>query len=197
MKFNRWTLGLAAVAAVTLATAVRAQTVTVTNPAPAMPSFSSGLQEIYDSVTVSTNYAVAFGGGRATTGSRNLVFADYIYNVSQNIGIVIGGDHLWTSKKSGVPSQSNLVKGGITLSALIYPLKNFGFTNVAMTPFANGLVATGSGTASTLICAGDKISIVTFSGWNFGLAGMWEDRSNAGYWTAKYVCGMIDLSKGF
>ena len=175
---------------------------TATNTAPltgtnAMPTFSAGLQELYDSVTVSTNYAVALGAGRATTGDRNLAYADYIYNVSQNVGLVIGGEHLWTSKKAGIPSQSNVVKGGITLSAQIYPLKNFGLTNVCMTPFANGLVATGGGTASTIVTVGDKINLATFSGWNLGLAGMYEKRSNAGYWTANYVCGMLALSKGF
>jgi len=174
-----------------------AQSVNITNPAPAMPSFSSGLQQIYDVITVSTNYAVAIGGGRATTGNRSLAYADYIYNVSQNVGLVIGGDHLWTSKKSGIPAQSNLVKGGVTLSALIYPLKNFGLTNVCMTPFANLLVASGSGQVSEIITAGDKLNLVTFSGWNLGVIGFYENRIGAGYWTGKYICGGLEVNKGF
>jgi len=175
-----------------------AQTVTVTNPAPAMPSFSSGLQEIYDSVTVSTNYAVALGGGRATTGNRNLAFADYVYNVSENVGLVLGYDYLWTAKAAGVPSQANLVKGGITLSAKIYPLKNFGLTNTAVTPFANVLLATGNGSASEIITAGGKLNIATFGGgWNLSAVGFWETRKDAGYWTASYVCGALAVSKGF
>lgn len=166
-----------------------------TNP-PA--SFSSGLQMIYDSVAVSTNYALAFGGGRATTGNRNLAFADYVYNVSENAGLVLGYDYLWTAKAAGVPSQANLVKGGITLSAKIYPLKNFGLTNTAVTPFANVLLATGNGSASEIITAGGKLNIATFGGgWNLSAVGFWETRKDAGYWTASYVCGALAVSKGF
>ena len=177
--------------------AVPAQTVVTTN-AQTMPSFSNGLQEIYDSVAVSTNYAFAFGGGRATTGNRDLGFADYIYNVSQNVGLVLGYDYLWTAKRAGIPSQANLIKGGITLSALIYPLKNFGLTNVAVRPFANALVATGNGSASEIVTAGGKFNFVTFGGgWNFGGVGFWETRKDAGYWTADYICAALELDKGF
>ena len=167
---------------------------TNTNP-PA--SFSNGLQMIYDSVAVSTNYAFAFGAGRATTGNRNLGYADYIYNVSQNVGLVIGYDYLWTAKSKGIPSQANLVKGGITLSAKIYPLKNFGLTNTAVTPFANVLLATGNGSASEIITAGGKIDLANLGGWKFGLVAFYETRKDAGYWTANYACGALEFSKGF
>ena len=170
--------------------------ITATNAAP-MPSFSSGLQEIYDTVTVSTNYAFAAGYMRATTGNRNLGYADYVYNVSQNIGLVIGYDYLWTAKKSGVPSQANLVKGGLTISATIAPLKNFGLTNVLMKPFATGLVATGAGQASTILTAGDEVDLVTFHGWDFGLALQWESRQDAGFWDGKYLGGFGVIKKGF
>ncbi len=176
---------------------VKAQTITVTNPAPAMPSFSAGLQQIYDSVAVSTNYALAFGGGRSTTGNKNLGFADYVYNVSQNVGLVVGYDYLWTAKKYGIASQANLIKGGISFSALIYPLKNFGLTNFAVMPFANGLVATGNGSASEIITAGGKFTFASFSGWNFGGVGFWETRKDAVYWTADYICAALEFDKGF
>jgi len=176
---------------------VHAQTVLVTNPAPAMPSFSSGLQQIYDSVTVSTNYAIATGYGRATTGNRNLAFADYIYNVSQNVGMVAGYDYLWTSKASGIPSQANMVKGGISFSADLHPLKNYGLTNFIVTPFANGLVASGSGGVSEILTVGGKTVLVTFIGWNLNLCGFYEKRTGSGYWDAAYVCGAVAFSKGF
>jgi|GEM_PF-1982143 hypothetical protein len=194
----RLVVAIAALVAVGITSNLNAQPVIVTNAAPAMPSFSSGLQELYDSVTVSTNYAIAIGGGRATTGNRNLAFADYIYNVSQNVGLVVGYDYLWTSKKSGIPAQANLVKGGITLSAVIYPLKNFGMTNVAATPFANVLMATGNGSVSEIVTAGAKLNFVTFGGgWNLGAVGFYEDRIGAGFWTAKYICGGLEVNKGF
>ncbi len=178
------------------ATKSHAQEVNVTN-AVAMPSFSSGLQQIYDSFTVSTNYAVAFGGGRATTGNRNLAYADYIYNVSRNVGLVIGYDYLWTAKAAGVPSQANLVKGGISFQAQLAPLKNYGLTNFFVTPFANGLVASGNGSASEILTAGAKTTLVTFSGWNFNLCGFVEKRTSAGYWDGTYACAAVAFSKGF
>ena len=186
---------LIVVAALFVGGLVASAQTTNTNP-PA--SFSNGLQMIYDSVAVSTNYAFAFGAGRATTGNRNLGYADYIYNVSQNVGLVIGYDYLWTAKSKGIPSQANLVKGGITLSAKIYPLKNFGLTNTAVTPFANVLLATGNGSASEIITAGAKLIVATFGGgWNLSAIGFYETRKDAGYWTASYVCGGLALSKGF
>ena len=171
-----------------------AQTAVATTNPPA--SFSSGLQMIYDSVAVSTNYAVALGGGRATTGNRNLAFADYIYNVSQNVGLVVGYDYLWSSTK-GVQSQANIVKGGITLSAVIYPFKNFGYTNLYVTPFANVLMASGSGTVSEIVTAGGKLDFAHVGSWNIGAVAFYEDRIGAGDWTAKYICGGIEANKGF
>ena len=174
----------------------KGQTITATTNQPS--SFSNGLQEIYDSVAVSTNYALTFGAGRATTGNRNAAYADYVYDVSQNVGLVVGYDYLWTAKAAGVPSQANLVKGGITLSALIYPLKNFGLTNVAVTPFANVLLATGNGSASEIITAGGKVDLVKFGGgWNFGAVGFWETRKDAGYWTGDYIFAGLVVHKGF
>jgi len=175
---------------------VHAQTVTTTN-AQAMPGFSAGLQMIYDSVTVSTNYAIATGYGRAATGNRNLAFADYIWNVSQNVGLVAGYDYLWTSKASGVHAQANLVKGGVSLSADLHPLKNYGFTNFIVTPFANSLVASGSGGVSEVVTVGGKTVVATFSGWNLNLCGFYEKRIGSGYWDGAYICGAVAFSKGF
>ncbi|MDE2104820.1 MAG: hypothetical protein KGL39_46720 [Patescibacteria group bacterium] len=196
MKNNRTIATLKAIAAMIgvgiLCHSALGQTVTVTNPAPAMPSFSSGVQEIYDAFGSSTNYGVVVGGMRATTGNRNIVFADLVYNVSQNVGIVIGYDYL-----TGGPKQVNLVRGGVTLSAPIHILKQFGFTNVVMTPFASGLVATGGGSASTILAAGDKVDVYSFKGFDLGVGVIWEKRSNAGYYNGSYLGGFGCLSKGF
>lgn len=177
---------------------VAAQQVNVTNAvAGQMPSFNSGLQEIYDAATSATNYALVFGGGRSTTGQRSLAFADLGYNFNQNVGLVIGYDYLWASQHLNQAAQANLVKGGINLQANLQPLKNFGLTNFTVTPYAFALVATGNGNVSEILGGGIKTTIYSFKG--FDLAGglLYEDRTGAGFWDGKYVAGFIGLTKGF
>lgn len=172
----------------------KAQTVITTNAAPAMPSFSTGLQEIYDSVTISTNYAVVVGGARSTTGSKNVAFADYCYNFSQNVGLLIGYDYCWSK---GQVSTANLVRGGINLQANLYPLKQFGFTNFMVTPFGSAAVASGNGTVGNILSTGAKTILATWKGFTVNLGVIYEKRSNEGYWNGSYVGGFFAIAKGF
>jgi hypothetical protein len=175
-----------------------AQEVNVTNSVSGqMPSFNAGLQQIYDAATSATNYGVVFGGGRSTTGQRNLAFADLAYNFNSNVGLIIGYDYLWASKHLGQPSQANLVKGGVNLQANVQPLKNFGLTNFTVTPFGFALVATGNGNVSEILGAGVKTTLYTFKGFDLGGGLMYETRTGAGFWNGKYITGFLSLSKGF
>lgn len=173
------------------------QDISVTNvpPNPA-PSLSSGLQQIYDSIN-STNIGVVIGGGRATTGQRNLAFADLLYNFTPSVGAVIGYDYLWAGKSQGHASQANLVKGGINLQADILPFKGFGLTNVVVTPFGSAMVASGNGTVSEIYAAGGKIAVYSKWGLKFNLGAMVEKRTGSGYWDATYPCGFFAVTKGF
>jgi len=173
-----------------------AQTVVVTNAA-VMPSFANGIQMVYDSVAGATNYGLATGFARATHGNRNVAFAEVAYNFNTVFGAIVGGDYLWTSKKSGVPSASNMVKGGLNLQTDLYPFKNFGLPNLKVTPFAFGLVATGNGVVSEILGGGAKTTIATWKGINVNLGVVYETRTGAGYWDGRYVGGFLAITKGF
>jgi len=170
-----------------------AQTVIVTN-AQTMPGFSAGLQMIYDSVTVSTNYAVIAGAVRSTTGSRNIGFVDYAYNFSQNVGLVLGYDYCTSH---GHASVANLIKGGISLQASIAPFKQFGITNFCIVPFGSVVIATGNGVVGEIVSGGAKAVIASYKGFNFNLGALYESRTGEGYWDGRYVGGFVAASKGF
>lgn len=197
MKPIKFLLTLAVIATVSYGCSrATAQTVNTINP-QTMPSFSGGLQQMYDAVTGATNYGIAFGGGRSTTGQRNLAFVEVPYNFTRNLGLLIGYDYLWASKHLGQPSQANLVKGGINLQADLQPLKNLGFTNFTVTPFGFVLMATGNGTVSEIVGGGAKTTITTWKGINLNLGVIYEDRTGAGFWDGRYIGGFFALSKGF
>ncbi len=161
------------------------------------PSLSGGLQQIWDAASVSTNFATAFGGGRSTSGNKDLAFAEFCYNFNANVGLVIGYDYLWTSKAAGIPSSANLVKGGLSLQAPIKPLKTYGFNNFTVTPFGFMLVATGNGSASEVMGAGLQTKILSFKGFNLNAGIIYEKRTDAGYWNGNYAAAFLGLSKGF
>ena len=169
-----------------------AQETIITNPVEPMPSFSSGLQQVYDSFTSSTNFAFAAGGGRSTTGNRNLAFADLAYNFNQNVDLIIGYDYL----SQPHASQVNLVKGGINLQADLKPFKSLGFPNFTVTPFGFGLVATGDGTVSEILGGGVKTVIYSFKGFNVNVGVLYEKRTGDGIWNGEYLGGFFALSKG-
>ena len=160
------------------------------------PTFQAGAQQIYDAVTTSTNFGLALGGGRSTTGNRNLAYGDFVYNVSQAVGLVIGYDYLWTSTK-GVPAQANLVKGGLTIQAPLQPFKNVGWTNVVVTPYAFALVATGNGSMSQILGGGINYKLTEWKGFKFNVGLLYEQRTDAGYWDAKYIAGTLAITHGF
>lgn len=172
------------------AQAQNGQTVTVTN----MPSFSSGLQTIYDSLAGSTNWGGSFGYFRATSGNKCGAYGMALYNFNSTVGAVIGYDYLW----SGRLHTDNLVKGGLNLQADLAPLKQFGLTNFIVTPFAYALVASGSGQVSEVIGGGAKTQIFA---WANGIAidalVIYENRTGAGYWDGRYVGGGLAVTYRF
>lgn len=166
---------------------------TSNNAVTAMPSFSGGLQQIYDATTGSTNYGLVIGGGRSTTGQRNLAFADLAYNFTPSVGMIIGYDYLWASRHFGLPAQANLVKGGVNLQADLKPFKN----SFTVTPFAFALVSSGNGTVSEIIGGGAKTTLFEFKGIKFDLGVLYQNRTGAGFWDGRYFGGFAALTKGF
>ena len=117
-----------------------------TNMLPVVTPAEQGLlQQAYDASIGTTNGVFVFTGARKLTGNANRFSADYIYSFNGNAGLVLGIDDI----RSGGTSQANILKGGLTLNADIYPFKNFGATNFFVTPYAFVLIATPvSGTSN-------------------------------------------------
>ncbi len=121
-----------------------------TPPAPAeigsfTPAETSLMQQFYDSTIGTTNGVFVFTGARKLTGNANRFSADYLYSFNANAALVLGFDDI----RSGGYSQANVLKGGLTLQADIYPFKNFGATNFFVTPYTFVLIATPlSGTSN-------------------------------------------------
>lgn len=166
-------------------------------PQLADPTISGGLQQIYDAALGSTNFAIAFGGGRAIHGNHTLGFVDYLYNFNGNAGLILGYDYI-TDKTRTASQNLNFVKGGFNVQAQIAPLKNFGLTNLLVTPFASILIDSSGGQIGQIVVAGANYEIGIGKGWNFNLGGFYENRSGGN--TAAdgvYICGELAISRKF
>lgn len=122
--------------------AARSQTVTATNSVPmpplGTPAEASLMQQFYDATIGTTNGVFVFTGARKLTGNANRFSADYVYSFNNNAGLLLGFDDIRSDGKS----FANILKGGITLNADIYPLKNFGATNFFLKSYAFALITT-------------------------------------------------------
>ena len=212
MKFNKWTLGLAMIGAVMLATAVRAQTnspvapVTfasegITLPASVSPTISGGIEQIAQAALGSTNFAVAIGGGRGLHGNNNLLFADYLYNFvgdgKTSAGFILGFDEI-AHGAHFTSDNVNFVKGGLNVQTVIAPLKGWGLTNFFIAPFASVLIDTSGGQVGQIIVTGANYKIGIGKGWNFNLTGFYESRTGGDTSVdGAYICGAIAFSRNF
>lgn len=158
------------------------------------PSLSGGLQQIWDATATSTNFAVAVGAGRGLKGDKNLAFADYCYNLNNNVGLILGYDAI----RAGGTTTYSFVKGGLQLKADIYPLKNFGLTTFKVTPFAALLINSGSGNVGQIVVAGASHRFTLTKNWGLNLGGFYENRTGGKSITdGVYLCGMLALSRNF
>lgn len=192
---------LAGIFAMGCITQASAQTVNVTNEVAAvMPAFTSdktlsdGLQIIWDNVAASTNFAVALGGGRGIKGDKNLAFVDYVYNISDHVGAVLGYDAI----RAGGSTTYSFVKGGLQLKAEIAPLKNFGFPTFKVTPFTALLIDSNAGHVGQVIVAGASHRWTLSKNWGLNVGGFYENRSGGNTTTdGVYLCGFLAASRNF
>jgi hypothetical protein len=165
-------------------------------PAFSNPTISGGLQQIYDAALGSTNFAIATGGGRALKGNHNLLFVDYLYNFNANAGLLLGFDDIATGSKF-TSKDIYFVKGGFNIQAEIAPLKNFGLTNLKVTPFASILMDSGNGKIGQIVVAGVNYRVGLAAGWYFNAGGFYESRTGGTPADGAYLAGHIAVSKGF
>lgn len=189
-------LGFQAATAQTVSTNASGGTTTTTNPLKDA-TLSDGFQVIYDNLAGSTNFAVAFGGGRGIKGDKNLAFADYVYNVSDNVGLLLGYDAIRAG--SGNSTTYNFVKGGLQLKADIYPLKNIGLPDFKVTPFAGILISSHDGSVGEIVLAGASHRWALSQNWGFNVGGFYENRTggNDSSLNGVYVCGFAAFSRNF
>lgn len=173
---------------------------TDTNPPP---TISAALQEMATAIADSTNWTLIFGYGRALTGNRSLGFSDLAYNFSDYVGVVLGGDYLWSPGNH----VFNTVKGGVTLQAPIHPFSFLGSgwgawtTNVAATPYISDCLSQPQGSGNNMVgniaTVGAQVNLFMVKNFRFSISGMYESRSGQGYWNGKYPAGWVGLTKSF
>ena len=184
-----------------------AQTVNVTNaltnamPAFSNPTISGGLEQIAQAALGSTNFAVAIGGGRGLHGNNNLLFADYLYNFlndgTTKAGATIGFDEI-AHGAHFTTDNVNFVKGGLTVSTAIAPLKGWGLTNFYISPFASILICTSGGQVGQIVVTGANYEIGIGKGWKFNVSGFYENRTGGDTSTdGAYICGALAISRNF
>lgn len=158
-----------------------------------------------------TNWAVVPFVGAGTHGKLAAGLLG-IENVNQNVGVVGGIDHLWFGGKSG---DANLVSGGVTLKAVIYPVRqvcsvaginlatNTWAYSLKATPFALALVGTpmngtsNNGGLAGIYRGGADLDVYSVHGWNIGIGIDYGNRTGAGAYSGNYIDFFAAISKGF
>lgn len=162
------------------------------------PSLMGGLSEIASAMGSATNWYAGGGYGRGLTGNKSVAFADVAYNFNENVGVVVGMDTLW----GGAAGQTEIVKGGVTLSLPGHPLAFTGISYLAAVQgraFVSDLLATpkNGNTLGNLIVTGYEFDLYTVSNFELYLAVMYENRSGQGYWDGNYAMIQGGISRRF
>jgi hypothetical protein len=169
----------------------------------------SGLQPIFQAIgSVQTNWDFIGGYGRSLTGNNNVAFADVAFNFNNNVGVVLGYDHLWSKNTS----QDNFVKGGATISAQLGSPFSFIspdlLPNVVTIPFVADLLATpkGNNAIGNIVTTGvdfefrvTKCDLKNPTPPQFFLdtGVQYANRSGQGTWSANYVLFHLGISRRF
>ena len=221
MKFNKWTLGLAACAVVALSTFTSlAQTISVTNvvtatnvtqyvPLSALaqmeaiakdPTFDAAFQSWIKAATTSTNLAVAGFYGRKATGQDNVAGGLIAYNLLKNMAVIGGAEHLW-----GEDVQNTFtLSGGVGLNAK-WQYNLFGNTNIvsSFNPFAMSLVGSplsgqNNGALMNVNRIGADIDVFNLgNGWGISLGGAYGNRVGAGKYDGNWIDVFVAVKHKF
>lgn len=165
------------------------------------PTISGGIQEIADAIGNSTNWTIVAGAGRGLQGNKNLAFADAVYSLNDNVGLVAGADYLWAK---GQDDSANTVKGGITLKAQVHPFKFLGstfLTNVVCQPFVVEAIATPYGndndSVATISTVGVNFDLAKVKNFTFVAGVQYEDRTGAGKYSGQYALIHLGFGRRF
>jgi hypothetical protein len=177
-----------------------------TNAVPDLISqqYGSLAQQVYDDTIGTSNGVFVATGARKLVGNANRFSLDYIYSLTPGAtnvgaGLVIGIDDI----RAGSLSQANVLKGGVTLNANVYPFKNFGATNFFVTTYAFSLVATPtSGTSNNggigqLSGAGASYEQHFTKNLSLELGGFYENATGEGKYNGNYLGVLFGLHYRF
>lgn len=166
--------------------------VTTINPLPQVsPAYRSLAQEVWNDYLFSTNSAILVAGGVKLTDTHIKIAAvDYVYNLNDNAGLIIGWDYIWGSKTNG--SVANALRGGLNLKTEIQPFQVFGITNIVARPFAAELVSTvlsgpNTGQAGLVSVVGCDFDLWKFKAGTLHGGGMYENRTAQGWASGNYA----------
>jgi hypothetical protein len=162
------------------------------------PAYSGLLQEAWNDYLLSTNSAIAVSGGADTTFKKYIVAVDYVYDLNQNAGLVIGWDNIWDGASTN-GSVANSVRGGLQLQATFQPLQTFGVTNIVAKPFAGELASTvlsgpSSGNIGLVSFVGVNFDLYSFSWGNLQAGGFYENRTSQGWASGNYLLADLALT---
>jgi hypothetical protein len=160
---------------------------------------SQFLQEAWNDVTASTNFALVAFYGRGLTGNKSVAGADYIYNLTHNekanAAILIGGDFLWAKGTN----DANVVRGGLNISYKLYPFQQFGLTNFYGTVYLFDTIASPihSDLVGNVAGTGLDFKWNVWKALDVHIGGMYANRSGQGRWDGNYLAAETGLSWKF
>jgi hypothetical protein len=140
-------------------------------------------QQLIDEISNPTNLAGTFGYLTDTSFNRKGYFVDVVYSLTDHAGLIFGYDYM----TGGGKSELNSVRGGLSLKASMYPLKNWGYTNLLVTPFVADMVATGrAGDIGNVVATGINIRIYSWSKLELGSVLFYEKRMGQSEYSGNY-----------
>ena len=173
---NRPVLALFWITAILLLTvALRAQTI----------------QDLFDKST-STNAAIDLEYLRGLHGNKNIAAATYAYGLTTNAALLVSYDRAWTHADIPEQSHSDMLKGGLSLSTTLTPLKTWGLTNFVLRIGGYeeaGSVTSGTGSGKLVNVAGafTDSQIRLYKAVYFHFGGLFQNRTEEGYFNGNYA----------
>ena len=172
-----------------------AQAQTNNTAGPVQPSLMGGLEQIGAAFNTATNWTANVSYGRMlTAGNNNLAFVGLVYNVNNNVGLVLGDEIIFGDGKP----QISTVAGGITLKGTVRPLGWLGGTGwtskLSGQLYVSDLAATprNSNPIGNLVVTGINFNIMAVKNFELGAGVAYENRQGQGKYDGG--AGLINLN---
>ena len=157
----------------------------------ALPALAGTVQDIYDEAT-STNAAIDLEYLRGLKGNKNIAAATYAYGLTTNAALLVSYDRAWTRADIPEKSHSDMLKGGLSLSANLQPFKTWGLTNFDLKIGGYeeaGSTTSGTGSGNLVNVAGGfaDTQFRIYKAIYFHFGGLFQNRTEKGYFNGNYA----------